>query len=189
MFIVFDGVDGTGKSTQLKMLVNWLIEHKVDFLQLREPGGSPNSENIRKVFIKNKTEPITQLLLVAAARHENMKLLEENSNRLIISDRFIDSTYAYQGLYLKSEIIDTVMDISVTKYPDYTFLFLYQYKKKYNNHFDELAIKRIEDIRGKFLERQNHNPEKYFIIPEGTTYKTHVLIKNKIKELLNLNID
>lgn len=186
MFIVFDGVDGTGKSTQIKLIKKWLDDEGIDYFSFREPGGSESAEMIRRVFLKTKMRPISQLLLVAAARHENMLLLDGNKDKLVLVDRFIDSTYAYQGLDIESNIIDMIMDLTVNHHPDYTFLFLYQYRQFSHNHFDELALKKKAILRKKFLER--YNEEKYFLIPDNKSIdEIFILIKNKIKQLLNLD--
>lgn len=183
MFIVFDGIDGSGKSTHLKLVSKWLKNEKIPFLKIREPGGCKNAEKIRKLFVKMQMDPLSQLLLVSAGRHENMLLLKENSDKLIICDRFIDSTYAYQGVFLDKKIIDQVVDLSVDIYPDFVFMFLNRYIEKHINHFDEFAQEKYENIINIFKSRIKDN---YMIVPDEDIMIQHEIIKNKILELLKI---
>ena len=73
--IIFEGIEGSGKSTQIKKVANFLKKKKRNFVQIREPGGSENSEKIRKLILdqKFKSSPTTDLLLYMASRNENME--------------------------------------------------------------------------------------------------------------------
>ena len=101
-FITFEGCDGVGKSTQLKLLKNYLDENKIDYILTREPGGAKVSEKIREILksAENNICPECEALLYAAARAQ---IIEEtiipalNENKLVVCDRFIDSSLAYQG--------------------------------------------------------------------------------------------
>lgn len=103
IFITFEGIDGCGKSTQLAMTKEWLINAGYDVLQIREPGGTVVGEKIRGILLDKKNDSmvsLAELLLYEAARaqitEEIIKpALEEG--KVVISDRFFDSTYAYQG--------------------------------------------------------------------------------------------
>ena len=101
-FIVFEGVEGTGKSFQIKKLFNNLKKRKIQVLKTREPGGSKTAEKIRKLIFQknsNKFDSLTDYYLMLAARNEHIikTLLKAKKNKIIvISDRFTDSTYAYQ---------------------------------------------------------------------------------------------
>ena len=113
--IVFEGIEGSGKSYHIKNVCNYLKKKKIPFLKLREPGGSINSENIRKLILnkKSKFSKNTDLLLYLASRSENILLLKKNfRKKIIIIDRFIDSTIAYQhyGLGIKYSIIENIND-------------------------------------------------------------------------------
>ena len=78
--IVFEGIEGSGKSHHIKKIISFLKNNKIDFLYLREPGGNPNSEKIRKLILskKIKFQPKTDLLLYTAARNENIPILKKN---------------------------------------------------------------------------------------------------------------
>ena len=102
-FIAFEGCEGSGKSTQLKLLAEYLIGHGVDFILTREPGGSEISEQIRGIILNGKNTDMCdecEALLYAAARVQHLKqtvmpALEDG--KLVICDRYIYSSLAYQG--------------------------------------------------------------------------------------------
>lgn len=182
MFIVFDGVDGAGKSTQLSLIAEWLEVENIPFIQSREPGGCVNAEKIRDLFVSYKMEPISQLLLLSAARFEHLQSLK-NENRLILCDRFVDSTYAYQGLFLDDSVIDSIVSKTVFKYPDYVFLFLHHYTNKQENYLDDLSNARLSSLIKKFKARIQSN---YIVIPEGSIEEQHEFIKSHFKGFLNI---
>ena len=101
-FIVFEGVEGTGKSYQINKLYNNLKKKKIDVIKTREPGGSESAETIRNLIFSlksNKFDKLTDFYLMNAARNEHVKktlLVAKKNNKIVISDRFTDSTYAYQ---------------------------------------------------------------------------------------------
>ena len=100
-FIVFEGLDGSGKTTQLKLLGNSLKKIKKDFFLTREPGGTNISEMIRNILVQkniNEISPNTELLLIYAARYEHIKnkILPNLKKRIVICDRFYYSTFCYQ---------------------------------------------------------------------------------------------
>jgi len=104
LFITFEGGDGSGKSTQVNLLFNYLISKKIDTIKTREPGGTPSAEALRELLIKgeiDKWQPITEALLMWAARFEHIGEVINPSiemGKTVICDRFYDSTYAYQGI-------------------------------------------------------------------------------------------
>ena len=101
-FIVFEGIEGTGKSYQINKLYNNLKKKKIDVIKTREPGGSESAETIRNLIFSlksNKFDKLTDFYLMNAARNEHVKktlLVAKKNNKIVISDRFTDSTYAYQ---------------------------------------------------------------------------------------------
>ena len=101
-FIVFEGIDGSGKSTQIDLIVKKLIKDGINHTLLREPGTTKTSEKIREILLdsKNDISNLTETLLFLAARAQLVReILEPNlkSNKFIICDRYCDSTLAYQG--------------------------------------------------------------------------------------------
>ncbi len=103
-FLTFEGGEGVGKSTQVKLLLNRLGGHGISVVRTREPGGTPKAEAIRSFILQGKSEdwgPGAEAVLFAAARLDHVtKLIAPNlkHGRWVISDRFHDSTRAYQGL-------------------------------------------------------------------------------------------
>ena len=96
--IVFEGIEGSGKSYHLSRLSKYLDKKKISYIKIREPGGSKNAEKIRKIILSKKSNfnRETDLLLYQAARSENMSILRKNyKKKIILIDRFIDSTIAY----------------------------------------------------------------------------------------------
>lgn len=132
LFIVFEGGEGTGKTTTINEIYNWIIENNFKCIKTREPGGINISEQIRQVILnkKNKTmDGRTEALLYAAARRQHLvekviPALEEGS--IVLCDRFIDSSLAYQG-YARRLGIEEVMSINrfaIGEYmPDLSILF------------------------------------------------------------------
>ena len=132
LFIVFEGGEGTGKTTAIDGIYNWIIENNVECIKTREPGGIKISEQIRQVILnkENKTmDARTEALLYAAARRQHLvekviPALEEGS--IVLCDRFIDSSLAYQG-YARNLGIEEVMSINrfaIGEYmPDLSILF------------------------------------------------------------------
>ncbi len=97
--IVFEGIEGSGKTSHINHVSNYLKKKKIKFLRIREPGGSSNSEKIRRLILNNKSNfnKTTDLLLYLAARSENMSMLNKfYKKKIILIDRFTDSTVAYQ---------------------------------------------------------------------------------------------
>lgn len=103
LFISFEGNDGSGKTTQIRMLSQWLSEQGRQVLLLREPGGTEIGERIRKLVLDNahpEMSPVTEMLLYAASRAQLVNGVIRPAVRagnIVICDRFVDSSYAYQG--------------------------------------------------------------------------------------------
>lgn len=103
MFITFEGGEGTGKSTQIRLLADYLTQHGYNVLLTREPGGSVGAEEIRSLLLKgnaDKWDKTTEILLFFAARRDHLtkKIWPALENgTIVLCDRFADSTLAYQG--------------------------------------------------------------------------------------------
>ena len=97
--IVFEGIEGSGKSHHISVVSKYLSKKKINHIKIREPGGNPNSEKIRKLILNNKSNfnKNTDLFLYMAARSENIEVIKRTFNKkIILIDRFTDSTIAYQ---------------------------------------------------------------------------------------------
>lgn len=129
MFIVFEGADGVGKSTQINLFAEHLLINKKSFIKTREPGGTVFGENIRKIFKDTHLTSTQELLLVAAAREDHLnKVILPNLRKknIVICDRFIDSTYVYQHivgkvpLYFINQVNNFILEKLI---PDLTLVF------------------------------------------------------------------
>lgn len=131
-FVTIEGCEGSGKSTQIKMLSEYLDGQGVDYIITREPGGSVISEDIRRIILNGKYTQMCaecEALLYAAARVQHLKEIVEPAlaaGKLVICDRYVDSSFAYQGYArgLGEEFIANINDFALREYcPDLT-LFL-----------------------------------------------------------------
>ena len=129
-FITFEGIDGSGKSTQARMLADALQAEGHEVVLTREPGGSPGAEEIRALVLQgdpDRWSAETELLLFTAARRDHMERLISPAvadGKIVICDRFADSTRMYQGLSrgdLRSKV-DTLHDLMIGREPDLTIL-------------------------------------------------------------------
>ena len=139
--ISFEGVDGSGKTTHIKNIERFLIKKRIKYLKFREPGGSKNSEKIRKLILSNKSNftKFTDLLLYMAARNENYQnIIKKNyRKKIILIDRFTDSTIAYQhfGMGLDRKIIKILNRFILNKIEtDFIFLSIVTKKNLINKH-------------------------------------------------------
>lgn len=128
-FITFEGGEGSGKSTQVKLLAEHLRKAGYEVLETREPGGSPNAEAIRQFLLSGMAEgrgPRAEAMLFTAARMDHVEQTIKPalaSGTWVLCDRFMDSTRVYQGLELDTQTVDLLEKIAVEKTrPDLTIL-------------------------------------------------------------------
>ncbi|MDR2884039.1 MAG: dTMP kinase [Deferribacteraceae bacterium] len=128
LFIALDGIDGTGKSTQVDRLAAYLREHNVRTATTKEPGGTQAGTAIRSILLDTNMilEPDTEILLFCADRVEHqqkvLSILEMGTS--VISDRFLSSTWAYQifGRKERSDLLEAILPHTITRYPDLTII-------------------------------------------------------------------
>ena len=165
--IVFEGIEGTGKSTLIKFVANHFKKKNISFIKIREPGGNRNSELIRKLILnkKNNFNSFTDLMLYLAARSENIeKLISKHyDKKIILIDRFTDSTLAYQhyGMKLDKLLINKINKTLLNKIkPRITFLCLINENnlrkrlnlRKNKNRYDNFKIKFYKKVQNGFLK-------------------------------------
>ncbi|TRW96796.1 dTMP kinase [Paracoccus sp. M683] len=130
MFLSFEGIDGSGKSTQARLLADSLRAEGRDVVLTREPGGSPGAEEIRRLLVEGAGErwsPETEILLFTAARRDHLERVIRPAlaaGRTVITDRFADSTRVYQGA-ARGELramVDRLHDLSIAVEPDLTLV-------------------------------------------------------------------
>jgi dTMP kinase len=197
--IVFEGIEGSGKSHHIKKVANYLKRKKISFLLLREPGGNPNSEKIRRLILNkdSKFNKKTDLLLYFSSRSENISILKKNYNKkIILIDRFIDSTIAYQhyGMGLSLSLINAINNYLLDGLKvNHTFLNIVNnknmikrlQKRKKLNRYDKFNNIFYNKVQKGFLKISKKNIKKYSIIDSNLDIKKNeILIINKIKRLL-----
>ncbi len=197
--IVFEGIEGSGKSHHIRKIVSFLKKNKIDFIYLREPGGNLNSEKIRKLILSKKTkfQPKTDLLLYVAARNENISILKKNyKKKIILIDRFVDSTVAYQhyGMGLNINFINNINKFVLDRLKvDFTFLnvvseknmIIRLKKRKRLNRYDKFNKNFYKKVQKGFIKMAKKNPKKYFIVNSNLEIKSNEkLIINKVKKLI-----
>ena len=194
--IVFEGIEGSGKTTHINSVAKYLKRRKFSFIKIREPGGSKNSEQIRKLILNNKStfNKKTDLLLYLAARSENIEsLIKKNHNKkIILIDRFIDSTISYQhyGMGIKKEIINKINEFLLGKIkPTFTILNTVGKKnlikrlklRKNKNRYDKFNYNFYTKVQNGFLKIAR-NRKNYFVINSDKD------IQSNKKKILNLII-
>ena len=176
--IVFEGVEGSGKSYHISNVSRYLKQRKIKYIKIREPGGSFNAEKIRRLVLNNKSNfnKNTDLLLYLAARSENMDLLKKNfRKKIILIDRFIDSTVAYQhyGLGANLNLINLINKYLLKNIKiDFTFLNIVNKKnmskrlkdRKSLNRYDKFDYNFYQKVQKGFLKISKKNKKKYQII-------------------------
>ncbi|MCG6884682.1 MAG: dTMP kinase [Silicimonas sp.] len=129
-FITFEGIDGSGKSTQARLLAAVLKARGIDVVLTREPGGAPGAEEIRRLLVEgapDRWSPETEILLFTAARRDHLeKTIEPALARgaTVVCDRFADSTRVYQGATRGDlrDLVDRLHDEVIAREPDLTFV-------------------------------------------------------------------
>jgi len=199
IIIVFEGIEGTGKSHHINNVAKFLKKKNKKFIRIREPGGSKNAEKIRKLILNNKStfNKYTDLLLYLSARSENIELIKKNiGKKIILIDRFSDSTIAYQhyGMGVDLNFIKDInnfllKDIIV----DFTFLNTVNQKNMKNrlikrkslNRYDKFNTSFYEKVQSGFIKILKKNPKKYLKINSNLSIDyNEKIILNKINDLI-----
>ncbi len=197
--IVFEGIEGSGKSYHLLNVSKYLKKKKIDHIKIREPGGSLNGEKIRKLILSNQSKfnKNTDLLLYLAARSENIDLLKKYfRKKVILIDRFVDSTIAYQhyGLGVDIRIINLLNNYLLGNIKiDFTFLNLVSDKnmkkrlssRKYLNRYDKFNKNFYQKVQKGFLKLSKKNKKKFLLINSNISKKENSnLIVKQINKLI-----
>ena len=196
--IAFEGIEGSGKTFHIANVSKYLKRKKIRHIKLREPGGNKNSEKIRKLILDKKSnfKKKTDLLLYLAARSENIDYLKKNfRKKIILLDRFTDSTIAYQhfGMGVNLDIIKKINNHILKSFKvDFTFLSIVNInnmrkrlkQRKKLNRYDTFKEKFYKKVQNGFL-RISKNERRYKIINSNLPIDLNkkIIIK-KIEKLL-----
>jgi len=197
--IVFEGIECSGKSLHIKNVCKYLKKKNISYLYLREPGGSKNSEIIRKLILNKKSNfnRNTDLFLYSASRSENIqKLRKFQKKKIILIDRFTDSTLAYQhfGLGVNINLIKKIHNVILDDFKvDFTFLNIVNNKnmlsrlkrRKKLNRYDRFNSKFYEKVQKGYLKIASKKKNKYLIVNSNLELKKNkeIIIK-KINDLI-----
>ena len=197
--IVFEGIECSGKSYHISQVSRYLNRKKIDHIKIREPGGSINSEKIRKLILNNKSNfnKNTDLLLYLASRSENIELFKKHfRKKIILIDRFIDSTIAYQhhGLGVDINLINTINKHLLKNFKiDFTFLNVVNKEnmikrlksRKKLNRYDKFDNIFYQKVQKGFLKLSKKNKKSYLVINSNLDIvKNKSLILEKINKLI-----
>ena len=192
--IVFEGIEGSGKSHHISKVSKYLKEKNINYIKIREPGGNVNSEKIRKLILNNKSDfnQNTDLLLYMAARSENIDLIKNSyKKKIILIDRFTDSTIAYQhyGMGVDINLIKTLNKYLLKNIEvDFTFLNIVNKKnlherlkkRKSLNRYDRFNMTFYNKVQNGFMKLSKSKKNKYKLI------NSNLDIRNNEKLILNM---
>ncbi len=184
VFVSFEGIDGSGKSTQARALAETLRALGHDVTLTREPGGSTGAEEIRRLLVEgtpDRWSPETEILLFNAARRDHLEktiLPALEGGQIVITDRFADSTRIYQGAARASlrPLVDALHDLAIGVEPDLTFLIDMDPEQSLarglarqsgEDRFEELGLAFQQRLRAGFLELARAEPERLHVIDGG----------------------
>jgi dTMP kinase len=204
-FISFEGIDGSGKSTQLRLLASFLrVEgHKV--VVTREPGGTPLGLRLRAALLDSQehVDPLTELLVFAADRAQHVRILLRpalESGHIVLSDRYADATVAYQGAGrgFSRQVISEIVELATEGLkPDLTLLFdlsvaecASRTKRRTNgqqkgDRLDSEAVEFHTRVRNRYLEIAAAEPERVRTVEtSGSVEETHARVKDIVVRFL-----
>ncbi|RFP91159.1 dTMP kinase [Rhodobacteraceae bacterium 63075] len=183
-FITLEGVDGSGKSTQAKALKQALEAEGHDVLLTREPGGSPGAEEIRSLVLEGDPQrwsAETEILLFTAARRDHLERTIQpalEAGKIVICDRYVDSTRVYQGLSRGDlrEIVDSLHALMIGREADLTLLFdmdpamglaRAKARKTREERFEDMGLEMQQAMRKGFLELAEAFPARFAVVDAG----------------------
>jgi dTMP kinase len=195
VFITFEGIDGCGKSTQLRMLTSELRARKLEVVNTREPGGTTLGQKLRAALldVQEHVDPLAELLVFAADRAQHVRTVLRPAlaqDKVIISDRYADATVAYQGSGrgFQPELIQQIVQLATDGLtPDLTLLFdlsvsesaVRTRRRKAAKRSDRLDSEKVEfheRVRNAYLEIAKANPDRIRVIDaKGSAQQTHEL--------------
>ena len=197
--IVFEGIEGSGKTSHLNLVSKYLKKKNIKYLKIREPGGNKNSEKIRNLILDKKINfnRNTDLLLYLAARSENIELIKKNfKKKVILIDRFVDSTIAYQhyGFGINLKLIKIINKYLINDFKiNFTFLNIVNRKnmmtrikkRKRLNRYDKFSFNFYKKVQDGFLKLSKEKNRNYQIIDSNLDiHLNKKIILSKIDKLI-----
>ena len=165
-FIVVEGSEGVGKSSQIKIIEQYLIDSKIDYILTREPGGTRFGESIRDIILNddNNTEELTDSLLFYASRYENYKkiiLPALDAGKTVVCDRYHYSTLVYQGIVENNSSVKAIHEIFDAIYSKMIDHIIYLYttpkesfkrisKRSVTDKFESRGLSYLEDLSNAY---------------------------------------
>ena len=195
--IVFEGIEGSGKTFHLNNIPRYLKKKRISFIKIREPGGNYNSEKIRKLILNKKSNfnPTTDLLLYLAARNENINIIIKKyfKKKVILIDRFVDSTIAYQhyGMGVNLNLIKNINKVILKGIKvDFTFLHYVSnknmkkrlLKRKNLNRYDRFNMKFYQKVQSGYFKISKQKKTKYFLVNSNLS-----IVENKKNIIKKIN--
>jgi len=185
-FITFEGIDGSGKSTQSRRFADHLRGKGEDVVLTREPGGSPGAEEIRQLVLTGDPQrwsPETEILLFTASRRDHLEKTIDPAlaqGKIVISDRFADSTRVYQGATRGDlrAMVDSLHRLMIGREPDLTFIIDMDpatalerglARKSGEDRFEDFGLGFQETLRHGFLALAHANPARCILIDGNRT--------------------
>jgi len=205
LFVTFEGIEGSGKSYQSKKLHNNIKKRKLPVILTREPGGTISAEKIRRVILddyfhhdsKEKFNKNTDTLLYLAARNEHIENKIKpaiSKKKIVICDRFVDSTLAYQvyGKGVNKKLVNSVHKYILGNIkPDLTFILKVKISKalqrlknrKRKNRYDKFSKNFYIKVQNAFLKIARKNQKRYFVLDNSKD--SNVIEKIILKKFLS----
>ncbi len=204
VFITFEGIDGCGKSTQLRMLASELRARRLQVINTREPGGTTLGKKLRAALldVEEQVDPLAELLVFAADRAQHVRTLLRPAlaqNKIVISDRYADATVAYQGSGrgFEPKLIEQIVQLATEGLiPDLTLLFdlsvaesevrtRKRVEARRSDRLDSENVDFHERVREAYLAVARKNPERVRVInASGSAQETHELVMDIVMPFL-----
>ena len=195
-FITFEGIDGCGKSTQLRLLASELRVRQLDVVTTREPGGTTLGQKLRAALldVQEQVDPLAELLVFAADRAQHVRSLLRPSlgaNKIVLSDRYADATVAYQGAGrgFPPHLIEEIVQLATEGLqPDLTLLFdltvpesavrtRKRFEAKHSDRLDSEDAAFHTRVRDGYVAIAKANPDRVRLIDaRGSAQETHALV-------------
>ncbi|NKX42115.1 dTMP kinase, partial [Rhodobacteraceae bacterium R_SAG2] len=184
LFVTFEGIDGSGKSTQARLLADHLTAQGHDVVLTREPGGSPGAEEIRALVLQgdpDRWSAQTEILLFTAARRDHLERTIRpalDAGKVVICDRFADSTRMYQGLSRGDlrQMVDDLHSLMIGVEPDLTLLIDMDpahgleralSRQTAEERFEDFGVELQAKMRAGFLSLAEEFSDRFHVIDGG----------------------